>query len=195
MIANRSAKNGSATRPNSIAVAPSSARRKRRTSKRLRRSKAGTGDANRKDRLSSIVLPIADAHPVSPVRRDRTVCLHPVLEEKACRSVELNCETRGPAAIARPRAAASALRRERVALARLPADVAEVLARIAEQQRGLAVRRARVGLALEPALDRDERLARRLDADEGLGQHGAAIVERDQVRDAVALAGHDEDAV
>src|SRR5215217_2207345 len=59
-----------------------------------------------------------------------------------------------------------ALRRERIALRRLSADLSEVLRGVAEEERRLAARRAGIGLALEPALHRDDGLARRLDADQ-----------------------------
>jgi hypothetical protein len=77
----------------------------------------------------------------------------------------------------------------------LTADFAVEFRRIAELDRGLAIRRAGVGFAFEAALDRDHGRLRRLHADRGFRQHLPGGIEGDQVGAAEALPGEDQDAV
>src|SRR5829696_2126589 len=197
MIANRSAKNGAATAPNSIAVTPLWSRRNRPAAARAaaERVLASRGTEGIFASLRNIMLPIAEGRPARRREPPTALCMMSYgkkLSERLDRS-----SRKGRISTARRygRRRPLALRRERIALRRLSADLSEVLRGVAEEERRLAARRAGIGLALEPALHRDDGLARRLDADQRLREQDAGAVERDEVRDPVALAGDDHDAV
>src|SRR3954452_24576391 len=72
--------------------------------------------------------------------------------------------------------------------------VVEVGVAVAERHATLANRHAAVGLALDPAIDGDEPIARTFDLDLTVDQDLAAPVERDEIGGAIALAGHDDHA-
>src|SRR5215207_9894370 len=160
MIANRSAKNGAATAPNSIAVTPLWSRRNRRAVARAaaERVLASRGTEGIFAFLRNIMLPIAEGRPARRRAPPTALCMMSYgkkLSERLDRSSRKGLSRRR-------------LRRERVALSRLSADLSKILVGVAEQERRLAARRAGIRLAVEPALHRDDGLARRLDADQRL---------------------------
>src|SRR4051812_47908469 len=72
--------------------------------------------------------------------------------------------------------------------------VVEVGVAVAERHATLANRHAAVGLAVDPAIDGDEPIARTFDLDLAIDQDLAAPVERDEIGGAIALSGHDDHA-
>src|SRR6202011_1216700 len=70
----------------------------------------------------------------------------------------------------------------------------EVVVAVAKRHPALADRPAAPGLAVDPAIDRDQLLGRALDLDEAVHQDFAGAVHGDEIGGAVALAGNDDDA-